>query len=70
MSAVYRGRTLAMKPARVVLTRHPMARPLSAPFDADRQRQVLGTALGLLESATEPCTVVELPEKYRVAPKT
>jgi hypothetical protein len=70
MSAVYRGRTLAMKPARVVLTRHPMARPLSAPFDTERQRHVLGKALGLLESATEPCTVLEVPEKYRVAPNS
>jgi hypothetical protein len=67
MSNVYRGRVLAMKPARVVFTRHIMGRPLSAPFDKERQMKVLREALRLLEAAEGPGSVVEMEERYRVA---
>ena len=67
MSNVFRGRTLAMKPARVIFTQHIMGRPLSAPFDTERQAYVLGEVLKLLEGATEPETTLLLPDKYRVA---
>lgn len=66
MSNVFRGRVLAMKPARVVFTQHIMGRPMSAPFDVERQTHVLKKALDLLESAREPETTLLLPEKYRV----
>ena len=65
MSAVFRGRTLAMNPARVVLTRHIMGRPMGAPGNSARQRQVTIEALKLLETATGPCSIVELKEPYR-----
>ena len=68
MSSVFRGSVLPMKPARILMTRHVMGRPLSAPHDTERQKHVLSAALNLLETATGPCTVVELPEPYRVAP--
>lgn len=58
-----------MKIPRLVLTSHPMGRPLGAPGDRERQREVLVTALKLLETATQGNTVVELPEPYRVKPK-
>ncbi len=66
-SNVYRGRVVVMKPARVVYTKHPMGRPMSAPFDKERQTHVLREALKMLEAATEPETSVILPEAYRVA---
>ena len=55
-----------MKPARVVFTQHIMGRPLSAPFDVERQTHVLRTALDMLETATGPETTLLLPETYRV----
>jgi hypothetical protein len=68
MSNVFRGRTLAMKPTRVVLTRHIMGRPLGAPHDVERQTHVLRKALRLLETAKGPQTTLLLPERYRVVP--
>lgn len=56
-----------MKPSRVVLTQHIMGRPMSAPFDQERQSHVLREALRLLETAKGPETAVLLTEKYRVA---
>lgn len=69
MSNVFRGRTLAMKPARVLFTPNIMGRPVSAPFDTERQRHVLQEALKLLETAKKPETTLLLPEPYRVAPR-
>lgn len=62
----FRHMTEAMRVPRAVITRHPMGRPLGAPHDVERQREVLETALDLLETATEP-TVIELPAAYRSA---
>jgi len=50
---------------RTVITRHPMGRPLGAPGDGARHRDVVAAALGLLESAIAGGTLVELPEAYR-----
>jgi len=50
---------------RTLVTRHPMARPLGAIGDADRQRDVLRAALRLLEEAPRGGTIVELTEPYR-----
>lgn len=69
MSNVFRGRVLAMKPARVLFTRHIMGRPLGAPFDVERQAHVLRESLRLLETATEPETALLLPDVYRTAPR-
>lgn len=51
--------------SRVVVTRHPMGRPLGPPGDTATQRRVVGAALDLLGTATEPGTVIELEEPYR-----
>lgn len=56
-----------MSTPRTVVVSHPMGRPLGAPFDAERQRAVVGAALALLESAREP-THLELPDSYRPGP--
>jgi hypothetical protein len=57
-----------MKVPRLVLTHHPMGRPLGAPGDRERQRDVIIAALKLLETATQGNTIVELAEPYRIAP--
>jgi hypothetical protein len=50
--------------ARVVVTRHPMGRPLGAAGDHARHRRVLIAAIELFDSAASP-TLVELPEPFR-----
>ena len=55
-----------MRLPRAVVTRHPMGRTLGALHDTERQREVLKSALDLLEAATAP-TVIELPMAYRNA---
>ncbi|MBN4064666.1 hypothetical protein JYU04_02910 [Dehalococcoides mccartyi] len=68
MSKVFKDRTAPMKPARILLTPHPMGRPLSAPLDVEKQRDVLKAGLHLLETATSGGTVVEYEEPYRTGP--
>jgi len=55
----------AIRVPRAVVTRHPVGRTVGAPHDVERQREVLLSALSLLETATSP-TVVELPMAYRI----
>ena len=54
-----------MRLPRVLVTRHPVGRPLGAPGDAEGQREVVSSALGLLESASSPLIVVA-DRPYRV----
>lgn len=49
---------------RVVLTRHPMGRPLGAAGDVGRQRQVLDVALDLAGSAAASGTIVEVDGSF------
>ena len=65
MSTAFKDRTTAMNPARILLTPNPMGRPLSAPFDAEKQRDVLKAALSIVESATQGGTVVNYEPAYR-----
>ncbi|MBI3994209.1 MAG: hypothetical protein HY342_13125 [Candidatus Lambdaproteobacteria bacterium] len=67
MVRAFLPRVAAMKPPRVVVTRHIMGRPMGAPHDAERQRQVLHAALDLLVSARQNGSILELPEPYRAA---
>jgi len=54
---------------RVLVTRHPVGRPLGAPGDAERQRAVLLTALELLETAPAGGSVREFEKPYRPPPR-
>jgi len=45
-----------------------MGRPLSAPFDVEKQRDVLKAGLSLLETATDGGTIVEYEMPYRTGP--
>jgi hypothetical protein len=53
---------------RVLVTSHPVGRPLGAPGDAERQRSVVLAALRLLETADAGGTLMEFPEPYRPRP--
>ena len=58
----------AMRLPRVLVTRHPVGRALGAPNDVDLQREVLGRALELLDTATAGPKLVELDLVYRGQP--
>jgi hypothetical protein len=68
MTSMFKDRVAAMNPARMLLTPHPFGRPLSAPFDVEKQRAVLEAGLKLLDTATAGGTLVEYPEPYRPKP--
>lgn len=63
----FRDRLAAMRLPRTVITPHPMGRTLGAPGDRTKQREVIVTALKLLETATRGGTMVEFTEAYHVA---
>ena len=50
---------------RVLLTPNPMGRPVGPPHRAGAQRAVVHAALGLIEAATGPGTVVHCDVPYR-----
>lgn len=52
--------------SRAVIPEHPMGRPLGAPHDVERQRQVIQAALELL-GADGPA-IEHLPATYRSSP--
>lgn len=56
----FENRMRSMALPRVILTRELLGRPLSRPFDKDRQNRVLTAALELLETAGENGTVKEI----------
>ena len=57
---LFAGRMLPMSIPRLVLTPQPLGRPLGAPGDADRQRNVLTEARTFLETATEGGSILNL----------
>ena len=66
----FRPTAEAMRLPRAAVTRHPLGRPLGAPHDVERQRQVLCAALQLLDEAVEGGTLSELDGPYRTAPQS
>jgi len=65
MVGPFRHRAASMRLPRVVVTRHPMGRPMGAPGDSERHSAVLGAALDLLASARQGGTIRDLPELFR-----
>ncbi len=55
-----------MKLSRTVITRHPVSRSMGAPGDAARHAAILRSALGLLETAEQSGTILELEEFYQL----
>ncbi len=54
-----------MQPPRVAHVRFPFGRPMGEPGNADQSRVLLEDALRILETATEPGSVVHLPYRWR-----
>jgi hypothetical protein len=50
---------------RTIVTRHPMGRPLGAPFDHERHRAVTEAALDMLSGATSAGAIMELEAAFR-----
>jgi hypothetical protein len=50
--------------ARFVFTDFPLGNPCGKPYDAAMQRQIVGIALDLLESARAPRTTVQTPFQW------
>ena len=49
---------------RLVVTPHPMGRPLGAPGDDQRQHDCIQAAMTLLESADKPGSIHMMPGSY------
>lgn len=60
----FRDRMKGMILPRVLVTPHPMGRPVGAPGDVARQRAVIRAALTLLESADHAGTMLDLGGEY------
>ena len=60
--SLIREQTEAVRPPRALWVPFPLGRPLGVADDPDFQRDVLRSALGLLESATEP-TIADYPHE-------
>lgn len=63
----FRHQAELLKPPRSLITQHILGRTVGAPGDVERQRQVVRTALGLLETVRSPGAIVELNEPFRSA---
>jgi len=55
----------AMHLPRTLVTPHPMGRPLGPPGAANRQLEVIAAALRLVDTATDPGTLVRIGGEYR-----
>jgi hypothetical protein len=62
--ACARDITAGAYPPRAVFSHFPLGNPAGRPFDPENQRAVIGAALALLESATGPGTIVDLPHRW------
>jgi hypothetical protein len=66
--ACARDITAAAFPPRAVWCHYPLGNPAGRPFDPENQRAVIGAALELLERATAPGTIVDLPHRWQGTP--
>ncbi len=62
--ACARDITASAFPPRAVFSNVPLGNPAGRPFDPENQRAVLGAALHLLEQASGPGTIVDLPHRW------
>ena len=62
---MYKERAERTRPPRVAHVRFPFGRPLGEPNNPDQHRVIIEDALRVLETATEPGTIVELPYRWR-----
>ena len=62
---MYKEMAEKVRPPRVAHVRFPFGRPLGEPNNPDQHRVVIEDALRILETATDPGTVVSLPYRWR-----
>ena len=62
---MYKERAERTCPPRVAHVRFPFGRPLGEPNNPDQHRVIIEDALRILETATEPGSIVELPYRWR-----
>lgn len=62
--ACARDITASAFPPWAVFSNVPLGNPAGLPFDPENQRAVIGAALELLERATAPGTIVDLPQRW------
>lgn len=63
MSSAY-DITAKVKPPRAAFLNFPLGNSVGRPNEPEEQRAILTAALGLLESASEPGAMVELPFRW------
>ncbi len=54
-----------IRPPRVAAVRFPFGRPMGEPGNAEQHRVIAEDALRILETATEPGSLVSLPYRWR-----
>ena len=62
---MYKGIADKVHPPRVAHVRFPFGRPMGEPNNPDQHRVIIEDALHVLETATEPGTIVTLPYRWR-----
>ena len=63
--ATARDITASTFPPRAVFVNYPLGNPCGRPGDPDNQREIVGAALAVLESAQRPGEIVDLPHRWR-----
>ena len=66
MVEAFRHRAEELMIPRTLITRFPMGRPIGAPNDVERHLDVIRWSLDLLDTASEPGTIVTYPHPYRI----
>jgi len=66
MVEAFRHRAEELMIPRTLITRFPMGRPIGAPNDVERHLDVIRWSLDLLDTASEPGTIVAYPHPYRI----
>ena len=62
---MHRAMAEKIRPPRVAHVKFPFGRPLGEPNNPDQHRVIIEDALHILETATDPGSVVELPYRWR-----
>ena len=62
---MYKEMAEKVRPPRAAYVRFPFGRPMGEPNNPDQHRVVIEDALRILETATEPGSVVSLPYRWR-----
>jgi len=63
-SGIFHDRLATLNLPRTVITQFPVGRPLGAPGDSNTQREVILSALNLLENSTEGGIIRKIPTRY------